>query len=80
MASQEPKTYVGVVEGRLFAPGSKSERVTAHLIVGSRALRLRRDGARAYGDAVVESLVGKTIECRGRIRGETLFMSEWKEV
>ncbi len=80
MSTEEWETYVGTVERRVFAPGSKSERATAHLIVGRRALRLRRRGGRAYGDKVVEALVGKTIECSGRIRGETLFMSEWKEI
>lgn len=80
MRTEKWETYVGTVERGVFAPGSKSECITAHLIVGPRALRLRRRGGRAYGDKVVEALVGKTIECRGRIRGETLFMSEWKEI
>lgn len=45
---------------------------------GSYVLR-RRDG-NAFRDAVLEALVGKTIECDGRVAGTTLIMDEWREV
>ncbi len=75
----EPK-HSGVVENRVFAKGSRSEHTTLHLVLADgETLQLRRRGQRAFGDEVLEKLLGKRIVAMGRIRNGVLFLKEWHE-
>ncbi len=76
----ESSQFTGVVQDKTFAPGSKSERVSAHLVLDNgEALRLRRRGAVSYGDTELEGLLGKSITATGTVRNGVLFLEDWRE-
>ena len=72
--------FRGKVVSKLTSKGSKSERMAVQLDTGDELYILRRRGGNPFRDEVLEELVGKTIEARGRLRGQTLFLEEWNEV
>ena len=71
---------VGEVFRKLYAPGSKSERVAVMLKVGDEELLLRRAGGNPFQDDVLEGLVGKQIRARGQRIDVGLIMESWEEV
>jgi hypothetical protein len=72
--------FRGKVVSKLTSKGSKSERMAVQLDTGEELYILRRRGGNPFRDEVLEELVGKTIDARGRLRGQTLFLEEWREV
>jgi hypothetical protein len=66
----------GKVVYRLFAKGSKSERMAVMLVTGDREYVLRRTGVAPFGDAELEKLVGKRVRCEGVVHGFTLFLTQ----
>jgi hypothetical protein len=72
--------FKGRVISKITSKGSKSERVAVQLDTGEALYILRRPGANPFRDEVLDELVGKTIDARGRLRGHTLFLEEWKEL
>ena len=71
----------GRVVKHLTSRGSKSERQAVFLETkdGSSYI-LRRRGGHPFFDEVLESLVGKTIHCKGILTEHTLIMAEWQEI
>jgi hypothetical protein len=63
-----------------FAKGSKSEREAIYLVMPTGKHMLRRSGANAFKDPVLEELVGKTIVASGIMQDYVFIISEWKEV
>ncbi len=61
------------------AGGSKSERDAVMLATSGGQYVLRRQGGNPFHDPVLESLVGKSIECEGTLHGYTFIMSNWTE-
>jgi len=72
--------YKGMVDRRLYAPGSKSERMAVVIRTEEGEYLLQRVGGNPFRDDVLESLVGKTIRVEGVQRGTSLFISDWEEV
>jgi hypothetical protein len=70
--------YVGTVEHRLFARGSKSQRVAVILVSGDNMHVLRRRQGNTFKDPVLDSLVGKTVEVEGDLHDQTLHADSWK--
>jgi hypothetical protein len=63
-----------VTSGR-YARGTKSERDTVFLIVGTTRYVLRRKGGPAFGDDALTKYTGHTVRCDGFIVGTT-FLAE----
>jgi hypothetical protein len=72
--------WLGVVVRRRRGSGSKSEHTAVMLVMAEREVVLRRRGGNAFEDAVLDSLVGKRIECEGDLHGTTLLVDTWREV
>lgn len=72
--------YVGKVDKRRYAPGSKSERIAVVIRTEDGEFLLQRVGGNPFRDDVLESLVGKTIRAEGAERGTSLFISDWEEL
>jgi hypothetical protein len=70
--------YVGTVEHRLVARGSKSERRAVILVSDEKTHILRRRNGNTFKDPVLDSLVGKTVEVEGDVHDETLHADSWK--
>ena len=70
----------GKVVKESFGQGTKSERLAVQLVTPAGKYVLRRSGANAFKDPVLEELVGKTIVASGVLHDYTFIMSEWKEV
>ena len=70
--------YVGTVEHRLVARGSKSERRAVILVSGENTHVLRRRKGNTFKDPVLDALVGKTVEVEGDVHDETLHADSWK--
>jgi hypothetical protein len=70
--------YVGTVEHRLVARGSKSERRAVILVSGENTHVLRRRQGNTFKDPVLDALVGKTVEVEGDVHDETLHADSWK--
>ncbi|HEV8428233.1 MAG TPA: hypothetical protein VGQ41_10070 [Pyrinomonadaceae bacterium] len=72
------------IEGRvtkhLTSKGSKSERQAVFLETDDGSYVLRRRGGHPFVDKVLDSLVGKTIHCKGILTQHTLIISDWYEV
>jgi hypothetical protein len=71
--------FEGHVVREPFATGSKSAHRAVQLATADRAYVLRRPGGHAFHDPALEALVGKRIRATGKIRGHTLFLTEWHE-
>lgn len=67
----------GEVVRHSVARGSKSARLAVLLRSGGREYLLRRSGG-DYRDAVLEALVGKTIEAEGTLHESELFLTDWR--
>jgi hypothetical protein len=78
MAS-EPHERPGQVIRVPFARGSKSEHAAVTLLVGDRRYVLRRQGGNAFQDPELDALVGRTIQCKGRLAGHTFILQDWSE-
>jgi hypothetical protein len=72
--------YIGTVEHRLVARGSKSERIAIVLVSGQQTHVLRRRQGNSFQDSVLDSLVGKTLEVEGDVHDEILHADYWKVV
>jgi hypothetical protein len=72
--------YRGTVTSEPFAVGSKSEHQAVKLVTDRGTYVLRRQGGNAFRDPTLEKLVGKTIECEGRVSGTTLIITDWREL
>jgi hypothetical protein len=70
--------YIGNVEHRLVARGSKSERMAVIFVSGGKTHVLRRRLGNTFKDPVLDSLVGKTVEVEGDVHDETLHADSWK--
>jgi len=70
--------YRGLVVKRRIGIGSKSEHDAVKLVTEKREYVLRRRGGNPFSDPVLNTLVGKTIECDGIVHGRTLIMSDWR--
>ena len=72
------------VEGRVTkhgtARGSKSERQAVFLETKKGSYVLRRRGGHPFVDKVLDSLVGKTIHCKGLLTEHTFIMTDWDEI
>lgn len=73
------KRFKGKVVTKMTSKGSKSERMAVQLDTEGGLYILRRRGANPFRDEVLEELLGKTIDAKGRLRGRTLFLEEWIE-
>lgn len=61
------QTWTGVLERRLLAAGSKSERQGLVLrLDGGQVLPVRRLGGNDFRDAALEALLGQRLEVRAR--------------
>ena len=75
---RELDRFAGTVVKSRVSRGSKSDRMAVQLdIGGERKLILRRRGGHPFKDEVLESLVGKEIECSGFRRGSHLLLEDW---
>ncbi len=70
--------YIGTVEHRIVARGSKSERTAVILVSAENTHVLRRRQGNTFKDPVLESLVGKTVEVEGDVHDDTLHADSWK--
>jgi hypothetical protein len=70
--------FLGRVERRLIASGSKSERRAVTLVTRDGVYVLRRLGGNAFSDPMLDELVGKKVAFHGTARGTTLVVSDWK--
>ena len=70
--------FTGLVQRRVVAKGSKSERQAITLVTPERELILRRRGGNAFEDAALDDLVGKRVAFDGVAHGTTLIVSDWK--
>lgn len=70
--------YRGRVVRKTFGRGSKSEHEAVTLVTDCGEFRLRRAGGNPFVDPVLERLLGKTIECEGVPRDDTLVMKTWR--
>jgi hypothetical protein len=70
--------FVGQVIKKPLAAGSKSDFPAVKLITKDEELVLRRRGGDPFHDEVLDTLVGKTIQCRGYRKGIYLFLKDWK--
>ncbi|MBX3219268.1 MAG: hypothetical protein KF795_02040 [Labilithrix sp.] len=70
--------FTGLVQRRVVARGSKSEREAITLVTPERELILRRRGGNAYGDDTLDGLVGKRVAFDGVAQGTTLIVSDWQ--
>jgi hypothetical protein len=71
--------FTGRVVRKPFAVGSKSEHAAAWLVTADGEYVLRRIGGLAFGDPVVDALVGKTVRCEGELVNQYLFFSSCQE-
>ena len=62
----------------LWAEGSKSEHRAVLIEAEAGRYRLRRIGGNPFMDAVLDDLVGKTVEAEGEMMDDTFFMRVWK--
>ena len=73
-------TLTGQVVKRPFALGSKSEREAVLLEVSDgQQFVLRRIGANAFCDPVLDALITKRITCQGDLHGSTFLIQQWTE-
>ncbi|TVV76959.1 hypothetical protein [Sphingomonas solaris] len=70
----------GLVTSGLLAPGSKSERRGIYLDTAAGRFVLRRPGANAFSDPVLEKLVGRRITAFGEMRDYILLLADWRAV
>ena len=70
----------GTVTKRLYAQGSKSERPAVMIQTDEGEFLLQRVGGNPFRDDILESLVGKTIQCTAARKEKSLFMSDWEEI
>jgi len=60
--------------------GSKSERAAVVLETGAgHSYILRRRGGPAFGDTVLDDLVGQSIAAHGISQGQLLIMDDWRQ-
>ncbi len=71
--------FHGKVVQEAVSPGSKSERQAVQLVTDQGRFLLRRRGGNPFRDKVLEELVGKQIVASGRLRGNALFLDDWRE-
>jgi hypothetical protein len=72
--------FKGKVTRRLYASGSKSERVGVMIETSEGEFRLQRIGGNPFRDDTMEALIGKYIQCEGTQKGNTLFIASWEEI
>ncbi|MGM9514955.1 hypothetical protein ACS5PK_11940 [Roseateles sp. DB2] len=77
--SQPLQTWTGVMERRLLAAGSKSERQGLVLCLdGGQVLPVRRLGGNAFRDELLEALLGQRLEVRARqLESGLLQIESW---
>ena len=73
------QSWTGILERRLLAAGSKSERQGLVLrLDGGQVLPVRRLGANAFQDEVLEGLVGRRLEVQARqLESGVLQVESW---
>lgn len=69
--------FVGKVTRKPFGKGSKSEHEALYLETDESEYVLRRKGGNPFYDAVLQSLVGKTIRCEGFVSDYMLMINKW---
>ena len=69
--------YTGKVIRRLFAKGTKSERIAVMLVTENHEYVLRRQGGNPVSDPELDKLVDKTICFEGTVYGYTLIVTSW---
>jgi peptidase C25-like protein len=74
------ESYEGHVIRKRRAAGSKSDRDAVMLDVGDEELVLRRFGGNAFGDDVLDRLVGHRIRGMGQRVGCTLILRDWVDL
>ena len=72
--------YTGRVTKELFGVGSKSEHEAVMIETAEGKFKLAYEGCNAFNDAKLNKLVGKTIECEGKIFNYSLIMETWEPV
>ena len=68
--------FIGRVVERIFAKGTKSERLAIMLITEGHEYILRRQGVPPFHDPELEKLVDKKVRCKGIVYGYTLFITK----
>jgi hypothetical protein len=75
----DPVRICGTVTREAVDAGSKSERDAVVLKTDDdRSYVLRRRGGPAFGDSVLDELVGTSIAASGLDMGNLLIMSDWE--
>ena len=70
----------GVVERGVFATGSHSEHSGLFLASDRGRYLLRRQGGHAFGDPVLDGLVGRRIVASGTIHNGVFLISSWRDL
>ena len=73
-------SFEGDVVRKRVSAGSKSDHDAVMLDTGDEQLILRRHGANAFSDEVLEDLVGHRIRGTGQRIGSTLILREWEDL
>ena len=71
--------YVGTVQRKRVAAGSKSEHDAVVLATTSGEFVLRRLGGNPFADPEIDALVGRSLRFTGELRGSTLIVSSWTD-
>ena len=74
------REFTGKVTEQPFARGSKSEHRAVCLETPDGVFVLRRQGGNPFRDPLLDTLVGRTIRCRGELTGYLLVMVDWSVV
>lgn len=72
--------FSGIVVRRRVGLGTKSDHDAVVLLTDDGAFKLRRSGANAFQDDVLDRLVGKRVRARGIVRSGQLIASEVEAV
>jgi hypothetical protein len=73
-------TLEGQVVRKRINRRSKSDQHAVVLVAPDAELKLRRQGAAAFGDVALDALVGKQIRATGIVSAGQLIMSEYEVI